>query len=318
MLASVRDANATGAARRRQRRLRQWLRHERLSVAMALAESQHHTAPRGQKKARAREGGSELQYTATFQKTRPPQPELFQLPAGDGQHLCLRSLARRHGFCSAPWSPSSRLSCRCRFLMSRCRRWRTSWRTSSSSLTCFFLLLPSRLSKCPRIFFRTKSRSELRSGIRCWWNSWWKCRLSCLSPFSSSSLPSRTLTLQFLVLVDCWMVEAFKVSSQNRVQLLDCVSMEVFKVSPRDRVPQRLVEQNTMITKALSPDGVQQLVVELWVQRLVVELIIKALSHDRVQQLFVPPNSSRPCNSVQGGGRGGRGGGRGHGVGGGV
>ena len=39
--------------RRRQRRLRQWLRHERLSVAMALAETSHHSAPRGQTKARA-------------------------------------------------------------------------------------------------------------------------------------------------------------------------------------------------------------------------------------------------------------------------
>ena len=35
--------------RRRQRRLRQWLRHERLSVAMALAEATHHTAPRRQR-----------------------------------------------------------------------------------------------------------------------------------------------------------------------------------------------------------------------------------------------------------------------------
>ena len=35
--------------RRRQRRLRQWLRHERLSVALALAESTHHAALRGQK-----------------------------------------------------------------------------------------------------------------------------------------------------------------------------------------------------------------------------------------------------------------------------
>ena len=41
------------AMRRRQRRLRQWLRHERLSVAMALAEMNHHAAPRGQTKARA-------------------------------------------------------------------------------------------------------------------------------------------------------------------------------------------------------------------------------------------------------------------------
>ena len=55
MLASVRDADGTAATRRRQRRLRQFLRHERLSVAMALAEMQHHTAPRGQMTARAGE-----------------------------------------------------------------------------------------------------------------------------------------------------------------------------------------------------------------------------------------------------------------------
>ena len=38
------DSGCGAAMRRRQRRLRQWLRHERLSVAMALAESQHHTS----------------------------------------------------------------------------------------------------------------------------------------------------------------------------------------------------------------------------------------------------------------------------------
>ena len=38
---------------RRQRRLRQWLRHERLSVAMALAETYHHSAPRRPTMARA-------------------------------------------------------------------------------------------------------------------------------------------------------------------------------------------------------------------------------------------------------------------------
>ena len=38
---------SSGAAqRRRQRRLRSWLRHERMTVAMALAESTHHAAPR--------------------------------------------------------------------------------------------------------------------------------------------------------------------------------------------------------------------------------------------------------------------------------
>ena len=43
----------TGSARRlRQRRLRSHLRHERMAVAMALAESTHHSAQR-QKTARA-------------------------------------------------------------------------------------------------------------------------------------------------------------------------------------------------------------------------------------------------------------------------
>ena len=40
--------HAAGAAmRRRQRRLRSWLRHERMTVAMTLAEMTHHTAPGG-------------------------------------------------------------------------------------------------------------------------------------------------------------------------------------------------------------------------------------------------------------------------------
>ena len=77
---------ATGAARRRQRRLRQFLRHERLSVAMALAESQHHTS-RGQKKARAGEEESEMKYTAKFRTTPPPQPELFSLEEEPGGGL---------------------------------------------------------------------------------------------------------------------------------------------------------------------------------------------------------------------------------------
>ena len=50
------EVDGEGAARRRrQRRLRSWLKHERQSVAMALAEYSHH-ASRGQTMARAREG----------------------------------------------------------------------------------------------------------------------------------------------------------------------------------------------------------------------------------------------------------------------
>ena len=46
--------HVVGAARRRrERRLRAYLKYARMSVAMALAEARHHTAPRGQTTARA-------------------------------------------------------------------------------------------------------------------------------------------------------------------------------------------------------------------------------------------------------------------------
>ena len=73
------DIAAGAARRRRERRLRSWLKHERMTVAMALAEMKHHTAPRGPKMARAGEEESETKYTAKFRTTPPPQPELFQL-----------------------------------------------------------------------------------------------------------------------------------------------------------------------------------------------------------------------------------------------
>ena len=53
------EVDGEGAARRRrQRRLRSWLKHERQSVAMALAQYTHH-ASRGQTRARAREEAGE-------------------------------------------------------------------------------------------------------------------------------------------------------------------------------------------------------------------------------------------------------------------
>ena len=70
---------STGSARRRrERRLRSMLRHERMSVGMALAEKLHHSAQRPEM-ARAGEEESEMKYTAKFRTTPPPQPELFQL-----------------------------------------------------------------------------------------------------------------------------------------------------------------------------------------------------------------------------------------------
>ena len=58
--------SATAAAQMRQRRLRSWLRHELMTVAMALAEKLHHNS-RGQTNARAGVG-REMNFTATIRR----------------------------------------------------------------------------------------------------------------------------------------------------------------------------------------------------------------------------------------------------------
>ena len=91
------DIAAGAARRRRERRLRSMLRHERMTVAMALAEALHHTAPRGQKTARAGEEESELHYTDKDRETPPPQPVLFSLYEEEPGGRRLASLAEPPG-----------------------------------------------------------------------------------------------------------------------------------------------------------------------------------------------------------------------------
>ena len=64
-------AKGGAAWRRRQPRLRSWWRHEQQSVAAALATFTHHSAPRGQRTARAR-GGRELKYGRAPEDAPPP------------------------------------------------------------------------------------------------------------------------------------------------------------------------------------------------------------------------------------------------------
>ena len=123
MLAAARAANETGAARRLQRRLGQWLRHERLSVAMALAENNHHTAPRRKMTARA---GGEARVAPHGQAPEAP-------------------LSPKDGFCGTLWD-----ICPCLLLMSLCRRWWISCRMSCSSWQRSCWWFPNRLSKCRR------------------------------------------------------------------------------------------------------------------------------------------------------------------------
>ena len=69
------EVDGEGAARRRrQRRLRSWLKHERQSVAMALAEYTHH-ASRGQTRARAREEVENVTRDGLRAQKSPPPGE---------------------------------------------------------------------------------------------------------------------------------------------------------------------------------------------------------------------------------------------------
>ena len=66
--------HAAGAAkRRRERRLRQWQRHERMTVAKALAEATHHAAPRRQKPVSAiREVEEQVTHVGLRAQETPP------------------------------------------------------------------------------------------------------------------------------------------------------------------------------------------------------------------------------------------------------
>ena len=103
---------ARGAAwRRRQRRLRSMLRHERQTVAVALAESQHHSAKRP-KMARAGEWGGEAS-SATRRRSGgdPPLPSWSssacrstKIPAVPGHPVWVSRGGDRRGFCVTSWS----------------------------------------------------------------------------------------------------------------------------------------------------------------------------------------------------------------------
>ena len=73
LLSNMAVDSAPGATRRRrERRLRQFVRHEWLTVAVALAEELHHTS-RGQRFTRAGEEGHEKHNALRRQKPPPPQ-----------------------------------------------------------------------------------------------------------------------------------------------------------------------------------------------------------------------------------------------------
>ena len=110
---SVVGGGTGSARRRRERRLRQFLRHECLSVAMALSEKEHHTS-RGQRKDRA---GGEARDVPHGRVPEGPPPRVPSHPVwvSRGGH--------RNGSSSAPWSSSPAWCSWSRFWIFLCRRW---------------------------------------------------------------------------------------------------------------------------------------------------------------------------------------------------
>ena len=74
---------ARPAKRRRERRLRQFLRHERLTVAMVLSEKEHHTS-RSQRKDRTRGEEYATHCTAKVRKTKAAATVYYPLADDEG------------------------------------------------------------------------------------------------------------------------------------------------------------------------------------------------------------------------------------------
>ena len=90
MLASVRDANASGAARRRQRRLRQWLRARASERRNGPGRDVAPHRPTGTEDGQGRGGGSR-------DALHGDGPDASSSPGG--RHRVLRALRRRRGAC---------------------------------------------------------------------------------------------------------------------------------------------------------------------------------------------------------------------------
>ena len=126
---------------------------KRQTVAMALAESQHHSAQRP-KMARAGAWGSE-HCAATSRKTHSPPGDLQPVVRRrarrfPGRLVWVSRGGHRQGFCGTSWSTWLTSVPSYWFSTLLCRRWRTSCWKSSGTWT---LRCQSRLSNVPNISF---------------------------------------------------------------------------------------------------------------------------------------------------------------------
>ena len=248
------------ASRRRERRLRSHLRHERMAVAMALAESTHHSEQRPKK---ARAGG---EVRGEVPKAHLPQggsrPPCLGEPRGPQVGILRHNMLQRADVCpfvqilDAPVPQTvEQLPDVLRFL---------------DRLTT----VPEQVIAVPKIFPESAPmRAVLRD--RNWQNSWWKCRRSY--PILGCSYGwGRTLTFQFLVVVGgVLVVEVPKISQ-------DFILQRSVEFAPQ--MAEQLVEAPTV----LSPSPLQQ--------RFAEQVVHNPVPRDRGRRLqgLLPGQSSSP------------------------
>ena len=209
------DVDSVSAGRRRrERRLRQFLRHERLSVAMALSEKKHHTS-RDQRMERAGRWVRDALHG---------QPELFQLyeeEPGGSRPPCLGELlgsqvrSQRHTL--------EHLVDVCPFVQildvpvpPQMENQLVEFMQRLDTLTPEQVIVVPKISqdRIPQRFVDRRRPQKAGQLVEVPTDP----VPSCLFPFSSSRLPSRSLTFQFRVVVGVQAAEVFTVFSQNRIQ----------------------------------------------------------------------------------------------------
>ena len=211
---------ASGAAkRRRERRLRSWWRHERMTVAAELAVALHHSRGDG--------------------PAVPHEALRGQTPAS--------SVGRRPGVLKEPVPP---------VVVDRVQRhYMEDLGTVCPFVQILDLPVPLRGglladsestdgragSKCPSSLALRVHRVLLFPS-RSQRNSWWKCRPCCLPRASLCGSRSRSWTLQFLVVV-------VKVLSQERVQQLRILLVNAFLSGLWSR---SLISQSRLSSRSLT------------------------------------------------------------------
>ena len=254
----ARDTGSSAARRRRECRLRSWLRHERMTVRMELAAALHHSsfrragpetydAPRSQMTANSREDSVYFDLYDEDTEGAWPDRLVGVRPQERDQRHTVEQIVDTALIVPSLDVPVQRVDNQ---LVEVCRQ-----------LDVHIL---EQVIEVPKSHLHPVIAGAVCASLSRRQNSWWKCRRSSPILLCCSGLWSRTSLLQFLVVGE---TSVFKVFLPDRVLqrslplrnavlsglwsrslILVCL-VEAFKIFAQSRVPQRLLRVlvNTLV-----------------------------------------------------------------------